>query len=177
MIKKQKIKIIDNLINILSNNKTIYFIDFSNMNANQIAIFRRDCFNKNIDLKVFKNTLIKIAIKKIENKNFEIFYNLLNGNTCIITSIINKTPAEVINNFRKKINYKRPLLKGAYVEEQFYIGDMHINSLINIKSKEDIVREIIISLINTFDNLIHNINLSSQVLLYNIIKCLKKQEK
>ncbi|XCI75572.1 MAG: 50S ribosomal protein L10 [Flavobacteriales bacterium] len=143
MTKEEKIKTVEDLTTILSENNTIYLTDISGINAQQTSDFRRDCFNAQVKLQVVKNTLLKKAMQAVGNKSFDPFYDLLKGNTSLITAEINNAPAKVIKTFRHKAKHKKPFLKGAYAEESFYIGDQNLESLSNIKSREELIGEII----------------------------------
>ncbi|XOD69271.1 MAG: 50S ribosomal protein L10 [Flavobacteriales bacterium AspAUS03] len=143
MTKEQKIKTVEDLTAVLSENHTIYLTDLSGLNAQQTSDFRRDCFNAQIKLQVVKNTLLKKAMEAVGNKSFDPFYDLLKGSTSLITTEVNNAPAKTIKTFRNKAKHQKPLLKGAYTEESFYIGDQNLESLINIKSREELTGEII----------------------------------
>lgn len=171
MTKKQKIETVENLISILSNNQIIYLVDFSGINAEKTSEFRRDCFKYQAKLQVIKNTLLKKAIELVNNKKFNFFYDLLKGNTALIISKVNNIPAKIIKNFREKIKYKKPIFKGAYIEESFYIGDENLINLINIKSKEELIIDIIVLLQSSIKNVIFGLQSENQKIL-NILQFL-----
>jgi large subunit ribosomal protein L10 len=101
---------------------------------------RRLCFNKNVKLKVVKNTLLKRAMDASET-DFSELYPVLEGSTSIMLSNINNAPAKVIKDFRGK--KQKPLIKGAFVEENVYIGDNQIDALISIKTREELIGDIV----------------------------------
>merc|ERR1712146_572450 len=101
---------------------------------------RRACFKANIKLAVVKNTLLAKAMEA-SDKEFGELPGVLKGNTSLMLSETGNAPAKLIKDFRKKSN--RPLLKGAFIEEAVYIGDNNLDALVNIKSKEEVVGDVI----------------------------------
>lgn len=168
MIKEQKLQIIDILSSILfSKTKNIYLADISNMNAHQIYEFRRNCYISQVKVMMVKNTLLKIAIKK-NKKKWNTFFKIVKGNTFIMISSGENTPAKIIKDYNK-IN-KMPLLKAAYVSDIFYIGNDKLECLIDFKSKE----ELIISIISALQSPLTNVVTSLQTPGYKILKYLQK---
>ena len=110
------------------------------MNAVLTSNLRRACFKANVNLAVVKNTLLSKAMEK-SDKDFGELQDILKGNTSIMTASASNAPAKVIKDFRKKSD--RPILKGAYVEESVYVGDDQLDALVSIKSKEQLIGEII----------------------------------
>lgn len=144
MIKEKKAHIIEELKELLNQYNIIYLADLSNLNAKDTSDFRRDCYKSKISLRMVKNTLIKKVIKEnIQKKDLSPFFEILSGNTCILTSEVNSAPARIIKKFREKFKKKNPLLKGAYVEESFYLGDDQLENLTNIKTKEELLGDLI----------------------------------
>lgn len=140
MTREQKAQVIDELTSQLADNNTIYLADISGLDASNTSKLRRACFKANVKLAVVKNTLLYKAMEKSE-KDFGELPGILKGNTSLMISEINNAPAKVIKEFRKKS--EKPVLKGAYIEEAIYIGDEQLDSLVNIKSKEELIGEII----------------------------------
>jgi large subunit ribosomal protein L10 len=118
-----------------------YLTDTSGLNAVATANLRRACFNKNIKLQVVKNKLLVKAFEKAEGRDYSQLIDVLNGPTAIMFSEVGNVPAKLIEDFRKK--NKKPLLKAAYVEESFYIGDEQLKALTDIKSKEEVLGDVI----------------------------------
>ncbi|WP_185853203.1 50S ribosomal protein L10 [Blattabacterium cuenoti] len=145
MNKKKKEKELLELVSILSDNETIYFIDISNLNSNQISVLRKNFHEFNIRMKVAKNTLLKKALEKGRNKKFDSFFSILNGNTTILFSNFGKgnIASKIIKHFHIQEKIEKPYLKGAYVQESFYFGNKDLDFLINIKSKEDLIVDIL----------------------------------
>ncbi len=124
----------------LDKSTNIYLTDCSGLNADSTSKLRRACFKSNVKLSVVKNTLLSKAMEEVE-KDFGDLKSVLNGNTALMYSEVGNAPAKVIKNFRKKS--EKPILKGAFIEEAIYLGDDMLDSLVEIKSKEELIGEII----------------------------------
>jgi len=140
MTREEKATVIKDLTATLGDNTTIYLADISGLNATETSNLRRACFKANVTLSVVKNTLLSKAMEA-SDKDFGELPELLKGNTSIMLSEVANAPAKVIETFRKKS--AKPVLKGAYIEEAIYVGDDKIDALSNIKSKEEMIGEII----------------------------------
>ena len=151
MTREQKAQVIDDLTSQLTENNTIYLADISGLDASNTSKLRSACFKANVKLAVVKNTLLFKAMEKSE-KDFGELPEILKGNTSLMISETSNAPAKVIKDFRKKSD--KPLLKGAYIEEAIYIGDDQLDALVNIKSKEELIGEIITILQSPAKNVI-----------------------
>ncbi len=140
MTREQKANVIQDLTATLGDNSTIYLADISGLNALETTNLRRACFKANVSMAVVKNTLLAKAMEA-SDKDFGELPELLKGNTAIMLAEIANAPAKVIENFRKKS--AKPVLKGAYIAEAIYVGDDMISTLSNIKSKEEMIGDII----------------------------------
>tara|TARA_B100001057_G_scaffold157302_1_gene157863 strand:+ start:3109 stop:3624 length:516 start_codon:yes stop_codon:yes gene_type:complete len=140
MNKAEKIKVIEDLTLSLSNNKNLYLTDISGLNANQTSDLRRACFKADIKLSVVKNTMLSRAIDA-SDKDFGEIPSVLKGNTSLMFSEAGNAPAKIIKEFRKKND--RPILKAAFIEETIYIGDNQLDTLVAIKSREELIGEVI----------------------------------
>lgn len=140
MKREEKSQIIDSLIQDLAEYKHVYVTDISDLTVETSNALRRLCFNKEVKLKVVKNTMLKRAMDA-SPIDFSELYPVLVGNTSIMLSNSNNTPAKLIKEFRGKKQI--PAIKGAFVEENVYIGDNQIDALISIKSKEELIGDII----------------------------------
>ena len=140
MTKEEKNQAIDALVADLDATSNFYLADISNLNAEQTYKLRSTAHKRSIGVKVVKNTLLRKALEKA-NGEYEELYSILKGNTSILFSETGNAPAKLIKELRKKTD--RPLLKGAYVGESIYIGDANVDLLENIKSKEELIGEII----------------------------------
>ena len=151
MKKEEKVKVVEELKGQLSDYKSVYLTDIAGLDAQQTSRLRRECFNSDVKLSVVKNTFLERAMSESEN-DFGELKELLNGNTTIMLSKIGNSPAKVIKKFRKYGD--KPILKGAFVDEAIYIGDEHIEALFNLKSKEEVIGEIISILQSPVKNVI-----------------------
>ena len=140
MTREEKAQVIDNLTATLAQTNIIYLADISGLNALATSNLRRACFKANVKLAVVKNTLLSKAMEK-SDKDFGELANTLKGNTSLMISEVSNSPAKIIKDFRKKSMI--PLLKGAYIDEAIFIGDDQLETLVSIKSKEQLIGEII----------------------------------
>ena len=151
MKKEEKVQEIQNLTEELSSVKNLYLTDIAGLDAVQTTALRRACFKANIKLSVVKNTLLAKAMEA-SDKDFGNLHETLKGNTSLMFSELGNTPAKLIKDFRKKS--EKPILKGAYIEEAIYIGDDQIDALESIKSKEELIGEVITTLQSPAKNII-----------------------
>ena len=158
MNKEEKVKVVEELKGQLSDYKSIYLTDIAGLDALQTSKLRRECFNSDVKLSVVKNTFLQRAMSESEN-DFGELKDLLKGNTTIMLSKTGNSPAKVIKKFRK--DGDKPILKGAFVDEAIYIGDEHIEALFNLKSKEEVLGEIISILQSPAKNVISALKSSS----------------
>lgn len=140
MTRERKSEIIENLTAQLSDNANIYLADISGLDAGSTTNLRRACFKAGVSLSVVKNTLLKRAMEG-SNKDFGKLVDTLTGNTSIMISETGNAPAKVIKEFRKRS--KRPLLKGAYIQESIYVGDEQLDTLVALKSREELIGDVI----------------------------------
>ena len=140
MTKQEKHEIVKNLLAKLNENNIFYLADISELDAETSTKLRRMAFKRDVSLNVVKNTLLRKALEAAEG-SYEEFYDVLKGNTSILFSEVGNAPAKLIQEFRKK--NKKPILKGAYIEEAIFIGDDKIDTLAQIKSKEELIGDII----------------------------------
>jgi large subunit ribosomal protein L10 len=141
MTREEKLKEIELLKDKLNNTSVIYLADTSSLNAESTAKLRRMCFNRQVEFLVVKNTLLAQAINGTENKSLEELTTVLKGSTSLMISEGSNTVAKLIKEFRQKSD--KPVLKAAYVEESVYIGDDKIDALINLKSKNELIGDVI----------------------------------
>ena len=158
MNKEEKVKVVEELKGQLNDYKSIYLTDIAGLDAMQTSKLRRECFNSNVKLSVVKNTFLERAMSESEN-DFGELQELLSGNTTIMLSESGNSPAKVIKKFRK--DSEKPILKGAFVDEAIYIGDDKVEALFNLKSKEEVLGEIITLLQSPAKNVISALKSSS----------------
>ncbi|AYN67038.1 50S ribosomal protein L10 [Euzebyella marina] len=140
MTREEKANVIQDLTSQLADSPSIYLADISGLNAAQTSDLRRAAFKANIKLAVVKNTLLAKAMEA-SDKEFGNLPEVLKGSTSLMFSEVGNAPAKLIKNFRKKSD--KPLLKGAFVEEAIYVGDENLDALVSIKSKEEMIGEVI----------------------------------
>lgn len=141
MTKEDKVLVIQELKDLLQDAKVVYVASLEGMNAAVTSDFRRQAFKQNISLKVVKNTLLQKAMEQIEGVDYSEMFQTFKGNSALMISETANAPAKLIQNFRKKAEI--PALKSAYLQETFYVGDENLATLVNIKSREEMIGEII----------------------------------
>ena len=172
MTREEKLNIIDYLKTKLSESNNIYLTDASGLNAETTSKLRRECFKSNIKLEVVKNTLLLKAMESSEI-DFGDLPSVLTGNTAMMFSQSGNAPAKLIKEFRKKSD--KPILKGAYIEQSVYLGDDQIDSLVNIKSKDELIGELITLLQSPIKNVVSSLKSSGDT-LGRIIKTLSEKK-
>ncbi len=172
MTREEKSQVIQDLTAQLTDNANIYLTDISGLNAGSTSDLRRACFKANISMAVVKNTLLEKAMEA-SDKEFGELPTVLKGNTSVMYSETGNAPAKVIKAFRKKS--EKPLLKGAFIEEAIYIGDDQLDMLVDIKSKEELIGEIVTLLQSPAKNVISALK-SGGGTLAGIIKTLSEKE-
>ncbi|WP_370899529.1 50S ribosomal protein L10 [Chryseobacterium gossypii] len=141
MTKEEKVLVIQEIKDLLQDAKVVYVADLEGLNAAKSSEFRRQAFKNNIKVKVVKNTLLQKAMEQIEGVDYSEMFASFKGNSALMVSETANAPAKLIQNFRKK--EEKPALKSAYLQETFYIGDNNLDALANIKSREEMIGEII----------------------------------
>ena len=172
MTREEKSQVIEELTAQLASNTNIYLADISGLNAGSTSDLRRACFKANIKLAVVKNTLLVKAMEASE-KDFGALPSILKGNTSVMYSETGNAPAKVIKAFRKKSD--KPLLKGAFIEEAIYIGDEQLDALVDIKSREELIGDIVGLLQSPAKNVVSALK-SGGGKLAGIIKTLSERE-
>ena len=173
MTREEKSKVIERLTTELAENTNIYMTDVSGLDASETSKLRRACFKANIKLSVVKNTLLSKAMESSE-KDFGNLDEVLVGNTALMYSEVGNSPAKLIKQFRKKS--ERPLLKGASIEDAIYVGDDQVEFLANIKSREELIGEVITLLQSTAKNVISALQ-SSGSTISGVLKTLSENNK
>ena len=172
MTREEKLIQIEELTAVLNQAPTIYLADIAALDAATTSNLRRASFGKGIKLNVVKNTLLRKAMEASE-KDFEGLYGVLKGNTSIMLAEAGNAPAKLIKEFRKKSD--KPVLKGAWIEESVYVGDENLEMLTAIKSKEELVGEIITLLQSPAKNVVSALQ-SGGGKLSGILKTLSERE-
>ena len=172
MTREEKSKVIEDLTAQLADTSTIYIADISGLDAGTTSNLRRACFKANVKLAVVKNTLLTKAMEA-SDKDFGDLPTTLKGNTSIMIAETGNAPAKVIKEFRKK--NEKPVLKGAFIDEAIYVGDEYLEALSNIKSKEEVIGDIIGLLQSPTKNVISALK-SSGGKIAGILKTLSEKE-
>jgi large subunit ribosomal protein L10 len=176
MNKQEKNQKVAELTTLLNENKNFYLADTSTITGIKINAFRRICFEKNVNISVVKNTLLRKAMEKSENAAaFTQLHDTLVGNTAVLWGSQPSDPARVIKQFRSDATNTMPLLKGAFIEESVYIGDESLDALSALKTKNELIADIIALLQSPAKNVIGALQSGGQK-LSGIVKTLSERE-
>lgn len=171
MTREEKNQAIEVLTGKVNDANVFYLADIAGLDAESSSKLRRSCFAKNIQIEVVKNTLLRKAFEKAEGE-FDELYDTLSGNTSLLFAEQGNVPAKLIKEFRKKSD--KPLLKGAFIDQSIYIGDENLEFLVSIKSKEELIGEVIGLLQSPAKNVISALQ-SSGGTLAGIVKTLSEK--
>lgn len=141
MTKEEKAQYIDELATDLAAANIFYLADTAELTVEVINSLRRKCYQSNIRIRVVKNTLLSKAMDRVEGKDFGDLRDTLAGATSIMFSEVGNAPAKLIEEFRKK--NAKPILKGAYIDEAVFIGDDQLSTLVSLKSRDELIGDII----------------------------------
>lgn len=172
MTREEKNQQIDILAEQIKENPNFYIADISGLNADDTSKLRRLAFKKEIGISVIKNTLLRKAMDRIEEVDYSELYDVLKGNSSLFFSPVGNAPAKLIKEFRKKS--ERPVLKAAFVEETAYVGDDQLDALSNIKSKDELLADVIALLQSPAKNVVSALN-SGGNNLTGILKALEER--
>ncbi|MBB4118584.1 large subunit ribosomal protein L10 [Mesonia hippocampi] len=172
MTREEKSQVIKDLTAQLADTSTIYLADISGLDAGATSNLRRACFKANVKLSVVKNTLLAKAMEQ-SGIDYGDLPSTLKGNTSIMIAEVGNAPAKVIKEFRKK--NEKPILKGAFIDEAVYVGDEYLETLANIKSKEEVIGDIIGLLQSPAKNVVSALK-SGGSKLSGILKTLSEKE-
>jgi len=173
MKREEKNAIIDHLVEQIQTYKHFYITDIGGLNATDTSLLRRKCFEKEVKLMVVKNTLLKKALEQINGEVYEPLYGVLKDSTSLMLSTTGNVPARLIKDFRSKDKTK-PVLKAAFVEESIYIGDNQLEALVNLKSKDELLGDVIGLLQSPAKNVLSAL-LSGKNTLGGIVKTLSER--
>jgi large subunit ribosomal protein L10 len=171
MNKQEKNEMIAILDGMLKENNNFYLADIAGLTAEENSALRRICFKRDVSLQVVKNTLLKKAFEK-NDVDFSELYDVLVGNTSIMQAEVGNSPAKIIKEFRKKND--KPILKAAHIEQSFYIGDENLSALADLKSKDELIGDIITLLQSPAKNVIASLQ-SGGNKLSGIVKALEER--
>ena len=172
MTKEEKALVIDNIAAQLGEYPHFYLTDIEALNAEQTAALRRKCFENGVKLVVVKNTLLGKALVKVDKADAELLH-VLEGHTSIMFAQTGKAPAVLIKEFRKSCD--KPVLKAACVEGCYYIGDNQLDTLCNIKSREELIGDIISLLQSPAKNVISALQSNAGQKIAGLVKTLEER--
>ena len=161
MRKEDKGQIIENISALLQQYPNFYITDIAGLNAGQTSKLRRECFNNDVVLTVVKNTLFGIALKSIENDEIKALSDTLVGNTAIMYTNTPAAPAKLIKKLMKD-GFTKPVVKGAYVQDCVFVGEDKLDQLAAIKTKEELIGDIIGLLQSPIRNLVSALENASE---------------
>ncbi len=174
MTKAQKTALIADLKQKFSESSFFYITDSSTLTVEQVNKLRGLCYEKGVEMKVVKNTLVLKALEEnAEEKNYTPLFDSLKGPTAIMFAETGNVPAKVIKEFRE--TSERPVLKAAYIDSDVFIGDDQIDALANLKSKEDLVAEIIMLLQSPVKNVLGSLQSGGNTIA-GLVKALQERE-
>jgi len=171
MNKEQKNEIIEVLKEKFNQYNNFYVTNTESLSVAQITKLRRICFDKNVEMKVAKNTLIRKALESIDSTRYEGVFESLNGVTALLFSENAKEPALIITSFRKDLKGEKPVLKAAYIDSSIFVGNDQLEALTTLKSKHDLIGEIIGLLQSPAKNVISGLNAGGK--LASLVKALE----
>jgi len=172
MRREEKNAIIDSLAEKLKEYSHFYLTDTAQLNAADTSALRRKCFENDIKLIVVKNTLLRKALEMSEG-NFEELYPILKGTTSIMFTKTGNAPAKLIKEFRKA--HDKPVLKGAYVQESVFVGENMLDTLVSVKTREELIGDIILLLQSPAKNVVSALQ-SGGNKLHGVLETLSKKE-
>lgn len=156
MTREEKDLQIKELTQMLAENSVLYLTDATGLNAEETTQLRRACYKNDVHMRVVKNTLLRRAMEASEVTDFSDLYEVLTGQTALLVGNVGNAPAKILKEFRKKSDM--PTLKAAYVEESTYLGDDQIDALTAIKSKDELIAELIALLQSPMKNVVGALN-------------------
>src|SRR5919112_3414626 len=173
MTKEQKNEVIEALKEKFSQYNSFYVTNTESLTVDQVGKLRRICFNKNVEMKVAKNTLIKKALESLDGDRYSNVFESLNGVTALLFSENPKEPALIISDFRRDSKGELPTLKAAFVDGDVFAGDNQLDALKSLKSKQDLIGEVIGLLQSPAKNVISGLNAGNK--LAALVKALEER--
>jgi large subunit ribosomal protein L10 len=173
MNKQEKNEVIEVLKGKFSQYNNFYLTNTEALSVEQVTKLRRICFDKKVEMKVAKNTLIRKALEQLDSTRFEGAFDSLHGVTALMFSENPKEPALIISTFRKESNTEKPVLKAAFIDGDVFVGNDQLAALKDLKSKQDLVGEIISALQSPAKNVIGALNAGGR--LAGLIKALEER--
>mgnify|MGYP000129268463 CR=1 FL=1 len=169
---KEKIATVEELKDKFTNSQYFYVTDYSTLTVEQINNFRRKCFEKGVEIKVLKNTLVRKALEQVNDTAYTDLYDALKGPTAIMFSEKSNVPAKLIKEFRK--DHEKPVLKAAYIDSDIFLGDEQVESLSNLKSKDELIGDVLLLLESPMKNVLGSLQSGSNT-LSSLLKALEQR--
>lgn len=173
MNKQQKHEVVAELTETFKNNNVVYLADTTGLSANATNAFRRLLFNSGVSMRMAKNTLINIAMEN-SGKDFGDLKSVLAGTTCVMVSENLKAPAKAIKSFRDKAQL--PVLKGAWLDNNVFVGDTTLDDIINLKSKEELIGDVIAMLQTPARNVISALQSNAGHKIAGLVKAVSESK-
>jgi large subunit ribosomal protein L10 len=173
MTKDQKNEVIELLKGKFSQYSNFYVTDTESLTVAQVGKLRRACFDKKVEMKVAKNTLIKKALESLDSQRYTGVYDSLHNVTALLFSDNAKDPAIIISSFRRELNKEKPVLKAAFIDGDVFSGDNQLKVLTSLRSKQDLIGEIIGLLQSPAKNVISALNAGGK--LASLVKALEER--
>jgi large subunit ribosomal protein L10 len=174
MTREQKNQEIIELVEVLSQSEVFYLADTISLNAEATGALRRECFKSGVKMRVVKNALLQKAMERVESKNFSPLYPALVGNTAVMIAEVGNVPARIIKDFGRKYDNK-PSLKAAYIQEDCYVGADQLDALVALKSKNELIGDIIGLLQSPAKNVISGLQASAGYKVAGLVKALEER--
>ena len=175
MTRTEKAQEIENLKEALGSTEYFYIADSSTMTVEQINNFRRVCFDKGVKVKVVKNTLAIKALQALEGDSYDGLYDVLKGPSTVMLTETANVPAKILKEYHKETDGELPRLKAAYIEKSIYEGADQLDALAALKSKEELIGEVILLLQSPIKNVVGALN-SGKNTLSGLLKALEQRE-
>lgn len=180
MRKEDKLNVVNSLVELINEYPNFYLTDIEALPADKTSALRRACFEKGVKLVVVKNNLMKIALKQINEETFEPLFQYLKGNTAVMFAEVANAPAKLIKDFSKELKTAeypivKPELKAAYVQEGLYLGAEQLEALVNVKSKEELIGDVITLLASPMQNLISSLD-SAGGTIHGLLSTLEERQ-
>ena len=173
MRREEKNLLIDKLAEQIKQYPHFYLTDISELDAQVTSKLRRKCFEKQIELVVVKNTLFIKALERSGKSDYTALYDSIKGSTSVMFAETGNTPAKLIKEFRK--GNTKPLLKAAFVEDSIYVGENQLDVLVNLKTKNELIADVIFMLQSPAKNVISSLQ-SGRNIIAGVVKTLSEKE-
>ena len=173
MTRTEKNQLIDEIAQVLVEKPVVYLTDAAGMNSESTTAFRRECYKKDITMRMVKNTLLRQAMERVEGKDYSELYEVLKGQTVIMVGDVGNAPAKLLKEFNKK--KELVALKAAYVEEACYVGAEHLEALTAIKSKDELIADVVALLQSPAKNVLGSLQSAGNTIA-GLVKTLSERE-